>query len=206
MKKLVSITVCIAALLCAVSCAAPARRSASSSDAVERYASRLPDGAVVLVGDEAAARANVDLSALSDDGYIIRREGGRLTVAAKTEHSLDLASRRYQRCYAATDADVDVTCGEGRRVKSITLAGYDVSEYAIVYPTGLGYGVWDETYAYAAERLDRHGVDYNILCVVSRGVARHARKVYSYLKNNHFPICSSFPVWIPSRAREATGP
>ena len=153
MKKLISIAICAATLICAASCAVPQRRSAASSDAAVNYASRLPEGATVLVGEEAAAKANVDLSAFSDDGYIIRREGGELTVAAKTEHSLDLAARRYARKYAATSEDISVVCGEGYRVKSITLAGVDISEYAIVYPTGLGYCIWDETYSYAAERL-----------------------------------------------------
>ena len=153
MKRLVSIIVCAVMLISAASCAAPKKSAASSDAASSKYASRLPEDAVILVGDEAAAKESVDLSAFSDDGYVIRRTGGALTVAAKTEHSLDLATRRYARKYAATNEDLNVVCGEGHRVKSITLAGVDISEYAIVYPTGLGYGVWDETYAYAAERL-----------------------------------------------------
>ena len=70
-----------------------------------------------------------------------------------SESALDLASRKYERKFADTTEDVNYIHGEGYRVKSITVAGVDIREYAIVYPTGLGYGIWDETYSYAAERL-----------------------------------------------------
>lgn len=154
MRKLLALALCIATLGAAASCSVP-DRSAASSSAAAKYASRLPADAVVLVGDEAKA-ANVDLSSFTDDGYVIRRENGKLTVLAATEHSLDLATRRYERKYASSGEDLSVTCGEGHRVGSVTLAGVDISEYAIVYPTGLGYAIWDETYAYAAERLAKY--------------------------------------------------
>ena len=152
MKKVISIILAAATLIAAVSCSVPRSSSGSSSDAASKYASRLPEGAVILVGDEAEANG-VSVAGFSDDGYVIRREGGKVTVLAKTEHSLDLATRRYQRKYADGTEDFTLSAGEGYRVKSITLAGVDIREYAIVYPTGLGYGIWDETYAYAAERL-----------------------------------------------------
>lgn len=156
MKKIISIVLAAAALSAAVACSLPRAATSSSSSAIPaKYASRLPDDALVLVGEDASAHG-VDLSTFSDDGYAIIRKGGELTVLAKTGHSLDLATRKYQRKYAATTEDISVTVGEGYRVRSITLAGVDIAEYAIVYPTGLGYAIWDETYAYAAERLSSY--------------------------------------------------
>ena len=123
-----------------------------SGGSPSEYAARLPADAVVYVGEDAAAHG-VDLSGFADDGYVIRRQSGEVTVFAASDEALDLASRKYERKFAATSGDVSYIHGEGRRVKSITLAGADIAEYAIVYPTGLGYGIWDETYSYAAERL-----------------------------------------------------
>ena len=152
MKKTISLILAAIMILAASACRTGAGASASSNGALSAYADRLPDDAVICIGDEAAAHG-VDLSSFSEDGYVIRREDGKLTVFAASEHALDLASRKYVRKFADTTEDVSYTNGEGHRVKSITLAGTDISEYAIVYPTGLGYGIWDETYSYAAERL-----------------------------------------------------
>lgn len=155
MKRLFSFALSVAMILSLASCFAPREASVSSSESRDAAASPLPADAKVLIGDEAAG-GNVDLSAFSEEGYVLRREGGKLAVFAKSEAGLDRASRLYQRKYADGNEDFTYTYGEGYRVKRITLAGYDISEYAIVYPTSVADGLFPETYSYAAERLAKY--------------------------------------------------
>lgn len=43
------------------------------------------------------------------------------------------------------------------------------------------------------ESLNKYGVEYNILCVVTKSVARHVRKVYSYYNKNQFKYLQFIP-------------
>ena len=81
--------------------------------------------------------------------------------------------------------------GENRFLVGLSMDGYQAIHDAL-RPDAASRGTFSRVRE-AAERLDRRGVDYNILCVVSRGIARHARKVYSYLKNNHFSYLQFIP-------------
>ena len=146
MKKLLSLI--LAAILFAftlASCASLEKRSAldprirltssDASDAAAWLSDRLGDrltGRVVL-GTSADGYA-LDLSTLEDDGYFIRACGGEDVLFAKTAVGLDRAVRKYARM-AEAGAVTDVTSHEGFRVKSLTVAGNDISEYAIVRVT-----------------------------------------------------------------------
>ncbi|MCX7841988.1 MAG: anaerobic sulfatase maturase [Clostridia bacterium] len=49
----------------------------------------------------------------------------------------------------------------------------------------------------AAGLFNRHGVDYNILCVVNSNVARHVKKVYNFFKKNGFRYLQFIPCLDP---------
>jgi len=49
----------------------------------------------------------------------------------------------------------------------------------------------------AAKLFDKYKVDYNILCVVTSGIARHIDKVYSFFKNNNFKFLQFIPCLDP---------
>jgi len=55
-----------------------------------------------------------------------------------------------------------------------------------------GKGTFDRVMR-AAELLDRQGADYNILCVVSRSVARHGGQVYDFLKKQGHRLLQFIP-------------
>ena len=110
--------------------------SSDASDAAAWLTARLGDkltDSVVLGTDADGYDANV--SALEDDGFFIRSCGGEDVLLAKTAEGLDRAVRRYAKSVEAGEAIADVTYHEGFRVKSLTIAGNDVSEYAIVCAT-----------------------------------------------------------------------
>ena len=77
----------------------------------------------------------VDVSALEADGYVIRSLGGEVALFARTTDGLDRAVRKYAHTVESGAPVADVTFHEGYRVKSLTIAGNDVSEYAIVRVT-----------------------------------------------------------------------
>ena len=110
----------------------------TSSDAADAAAwlderlEAIPDR--VVIGTDAAAYG-VDVSALEDDGYIIRNLGGEVALLARTADGLDRAARKYAKAVESGAAIADVTYHEGYRVKSLSIAGNDISEYAIVRVT-----------------------------------------------------------------------
>ena len=80
-----------------------------------------------------AAGAGVDLSSFRDDGYVIRAYGGETVIYGKTETALDAAVRYYTN-YCLNDDDVNVVYGEGYKVKALTIAGRDISEFSVYIP------------------------------------------------------------------------
>ena len=106
----------------------------TSSDAVDAAAwldSRLetiPDR--IVIGTDAAAY-DVDVSALEDDGYIIRHIENEVALFARTADGLDRAARKYAKSVEAGEAIADETYHEGYRIKKLRLAGSDVSDFAI---------------------------------------------------------------------------
>ena len=134
----------LAALIVAASlasCASPAQTAAispniciTSSDAGDAAAwldSRLGERLTgeVVIGTDADGYA-LDLSALEADGYFIRSFGREDVLFARTADGLDRAVRKYAKMVEA-GAVSDVTYHEGYRVERLTVAGNDVSEYAI---------------------------------------------------------------------------
>ena len=85
----------------------------------------------LVIGTDASAYG-IDLSALGSDGYIIRRLGGEVVLFARTTDGLDRAVRRYAKTAESGAAISDVTYHEGYRVKKLTIAGNDISDYAII--------------------------------------------------------------------------
>ena len=141
MKKIIALllaAVMLAAALasCAVSpnAAISANVRLTSSDAASAAAwltERLGDalnGSVVL-GTSADGYC-VDLSALESDGYFIRSFGREDVLFARTAEGLDRAVRKYAKMVEAGSVS-DVTYHEGARIKKLTIAGRDISEYTI---------------------------------------------------------------------------
>lgn len=86
-----------------------------------------------------------------NDGYILRTEGGSVTVAGKTETGLDLAVRRYANAVeAGTASELDASYHEGYRIEKLMLAGHDISEYTIEYPAE-----HNENMLYAVSEMQR---------------------------------------------------
>ncbi len=153
MKRILSLALAVLMLAVTLAACAPAENSASSSADVRTEAlARLPEGTVVAVGSE-TAEYGVDMSDFDEDGYIVRSVGGTLTVLAKSDAGLDLASR-----YAAKNAGktgIDTVYGEGHKIERLTISGTDISEYVIVYPTSTPYGTFEENLLYTAETLQK---------------------------------------------------
>ena len=136
MKKVLSL---ILASLCAVSALAscavsrPATASSASDYAGEAWLrSRIgdiPDGVTVGTADS----LGIDMSAFEDDGYIIRADGGNVVLCGKNEVGLDMAVRSYAKSVKYGRPISDKTYHEGYRVKRLTIAGRDISEYTVVY-------------------------------------------------------------------------
>ena len=97
----------------------------------ERLGEKLTDR--VVIGTDAAAYG-VDVSALEKDGYVIRSLGDEVALFANDPDGLDRAARKYAKMVEA-GAVTDATYHEGYRVKSLTIAGNDISEYAIICAT-----------------------------------------------------------------------
>ena len=142
MKRIFAIILAALMLAAALaSCAAVAPDTAvganitlTSSDACDAAAwlterlGTVPDK--LVLGTDASAYG-VDLSTLEDDGYFIRTLGGEIALFARTPDGLDRAARKYAKTVESGAAAADVTYHEGARLKRLTVAGRDVSEYTI---------------------------------------------------------------------------
>ena len=74
----------------------------------------------------------MDLSALEDDGYIVRALGGETVIFARTEDGLDRGVRKFAKAFEAGEAAaIDVAYHEGYRVKRFTVGGADISTFAV---------------------------------------------------------------------------
>ena len=131
---IITLAACLAS--CAASPAAPDPNiritSSDAAGAANWLADRLggvPDR--VVLGTD-ADEFGIDLSVLADDGYIIRALGGEIALLARTGAGLDRAARKYAKTVESGKAVGDETYHEGYRVKRLTIAGNDISEYAIV--------------------------------------------------------------------------
>lgn len=99
-------------------------------DFLRENLAQMPREVILASGDDAASYG-VDMTALSDDGFITRATGGEVVILSKTDEGLDRAVRDYVK-YGNAES-YSKTYGEGYRVKRLTIAGNDISEYAIVY-------------------------------------------------------------------------
>ena len=73
----------------------------------------------------------VDVSSLESDGYFIRSFGREDVLCARSAEGLDLAVRRYAKLIEAGEPIADATYHEGYRVKRLTVAGADISAFAV---------------------------------------------------------------------------
>ena len=105
-----------------------------TSDAAEwlsdRLGAKLTDS-IVLGADP--DEYGVDISALEDDGYIIRKIDGVICFFYRTSEGLDRAVRKYAKTVEAGEAIGDVEYHNGYRIKRWTIAGRDISEYTIYF-------------------------------------------------------------------------
>ena len=135
--------------------------SVTASDGADKYVSFLeerldvmPDSLVIASGDDTAAYG-VDATGFADsEGYTIRANGGDVVILGKTDAALDRAVRQFAN-YGNPD-NYTFTYGEGYRIKSLTINGNDISEYAIIRPDDS-----DECMRYATDELVKY---INIAC------------------------------------------
>jgi len=125
----------------------------SSSEDYDRYLSRLPEGSVLSIGEDMSV-SGIDTASFDDDGYVLRVQNGEVSVIAKTDAGADIATRYYAN--HCDGGDLLKVSGEGYKVKKLTIGGVDLSEFAIVYDTGLPYGIFDENYEYSANELAKY--------------------------------------------------
>ena len=114
--------------------------------------SRLDEDTDIYIGDAMGAESyGIDVSSLSDEGFIIRRTAGAdaTLIFGKTDDGVDRAVRYYAN-YCSDEGELNVVEGEGYRVGSITIEGIDLSEYVIVCPEDA-----DECQQFAATELRR---------------------------------------------------
>ena len=162
MKKILSLTLAaVTAASVFAGCAQVSPEDASPIHAVSSSAEtsakwlrdRLGDsvnGDIFLATSDDADRFGIDTSSLRDEGYVIRRNGGDTVILGSTEDGLDRGVRYFAN-YCADQDEIDVTYGEGFRVKKLTIAGRDISEYSIyLFPDA------DECHTFAAQELRKY--------------------------------------------------
>ena len=77
---------------------------------------------------------------LRDEGYIISVVDSRIAVIAVTDEGLDRGVRYLAKTYTNADgnlevpAELEIISGAGEYIKSLTIAGNDISEYTILQP------------------------------------------------------------------------
>ena len=163
MKKTVSLALTVIMAVSAiltpsalVSCSPAERTSvtASAAEAADNYLrSRLTDYSAdnfLLASGEEATALYADLADFTDEGYIIRRIGNETAILAKTDAGLDRGVRYYVNSFADSDADF-YSYGNGYKVKSLSIAGRDIADYAIrISPDA------DECHRFAASELQKY--------------------------------------------------
>lgn len=154
MKRFISL-ILVAVFLMAAGCSAAdtdgdapcSARSSSEQFLVDRLGSA--DGFVLGTADDAAA-FGIDMSDFRDEGYVIRSVGDEVVIFGKTESGLDRGVRHYAK-YCTDDDYINVVSDEGYRVKAITVAGRDISEYSIYLFEGA-----DQCHTIAANELQKY--------------------------------------------------
>jgi len=167
MKKKLSLFLCTTTLLSTLSgCSSPVKEPVgnvlSSSSATSVYADwledrltddgRLTGDTEIIIGNSDTAQSyGVDVSTLSDEGFIIRRTAGEdaTLIFANTNDGVDRGVRYFAN-NCTDEGELNVVEGEGYRVGSITIAGANLSEYVIVCPFDA-----DECQKFAADELRR---------------------------------------------------
>lgn len=145
------LTIILAAIMTVAACAScagvpsgnalDANVRVTSSDALasaEWLSGRLDEipGKVVIGTDASAYGVNV--SSLEDDGYVIRTFGDETAIFARTATGLDAAVRKFAKAVEKGERIADETYHEGLRIKKLTVAGRDISEYTICLTEGEG--------------------------------------------------------------------
>ncbi len=143
MKKVLSFTLAAVMLLSALaSCTfvPPATEITLASSDAGVYADWLterlgyvPEGVVMGIGS--SDEYGIDMTDFESDGYVLRTVGDTTVAFGKTAEGLDRAVREYAKA-ALTDTvvDLDTVYHEGYRIKRLTVAGRDISEYTVYYP------------------------------------------------------------------------
>lgn len=90
---------------------------------------------VLSVGDV----AGIATGELRDEGYVVKADGEKVYVAARTGDGLDRGVRYLAKYYTADGVlsvakNTDVTFALGHHIKDLTIAGNSVSDYEIVMP------------------------------------------------------------------------
>ncbi|MBE6707672.1 MAG: DUF4838 domain-containing protein [Ruminococcaceae bacterium] len=154
MRKILSLIVAAVMILGAFAACSTQdeKRSTTSSGAKKYLAERLGDAADgIVLGTEAEAEVyGIDMSDFRAEGYVIKNVGGDTVIFGKTEDGLDRGVRYYVN-HLADAENVNHTSGEGYRVKSIEIAGRDISEYSIYLFEGA-----DECHTFAANELQKY--------------------------------------------------
>ena len=92
----------------------------------------IPDDVILGIGTNEAY--SVDMTDFESDGYIARAIDGEVLLFGKTASGLDRAVREYAKAADVdTTADLDTVYHEGVRIKKLTIAGRDISEFSVVY-------------------------------------------------------------------------
>ena len=94
----------------------------------ERLGDKLTD--TVVLGTSASGYA-LDVSSLEADGFFIRALGGEDVLFANSADGLDRAARKYAKAVERGEPIAEVTYHEGARIERLTIAGNDISEYAV---------------------------------------------------------------------------
>lgn len=142
---------------CASSPEAPSRVTVTSSDAAshaewleKRVGDALPNTVIGIGSNE---KYGVDMSGFEEDGYILRENAGEVLAFAASAQGLDRAVRKLAKTLeksAGSAAGLDEVYHEGARIKKLTIAGADISSFAVVLPTDA-----NENMKFAADELIR---------------------------------------------------
>ncbi|MBR4881988.1 MAG: hypothetical protein IKU19_08635, partial [Clostridia bacterium] len=166
MKKFISLILISASILTAFAGCSPEKvtqtPSVSASGSLSVYGNwlttrlesdgRLTDDTEIILGSaDTASSYGVDVSSLSDEGFIIRRNADSATlIFGKTSDGVDRGVRYYAN-YCSDEGDLSIVQDEGYRIGKITIAGADLSEYVIVNPEPDNRNM-----AFTAEELRTH--------------------------------------------------
>lgn len=138
------------------SCApAPSTSSVTASGAASKYADfleerleKMPEKLVLDISESSVF--GIDMSEFADtEGFCIRANNGEVVIIARSEAGLDRAVRQYVK-YGNPDS-YSFTYGEGYRIERLTVAGNDISQYAVVRPDDA-----DDAVCYASSELVRY--------------------------------------------------